>query len=320
MVLNDKTYIGYSKDSEIRYKASSGGIVTSIFYYLFTTKQIQSALCCNFDIKTCRYELKFIYDLKEYKITGSIYQDLDVVSYVKDNINKIKGCVLIVCAPCQVRPLKSILNRNNIKNIIIDYFCSGQTKIEGTYCFYRFLGIKKKDVLCIKYRGDGWPNGIKVELKNGKIIQKENYTEPWKTINASKLYAPYRCIMCKQMISNYSDISVGDPWLKEYINNDRLGNTIFVVHTPIMEKIIDEMISCKRIEVKNVDYGLYIESQHSNIVFKATKNPKLQKIEAKILSNNIYRTIFASNIIMMKIHIYIIRIIKKIYKKINLNS
>ena len=31
-----------------------------------------------------------------------------------------------------------ILRRANIESIIIDYFCSGQTTLDGTYCYYKF--------------------------------------------------------------------------------------------------------------------------------------------------------------------------------------
>lgn len=97
-------------------------------------------------------------------MVGSVYQDMDLVGFIRKHISEIRGRILVVCSPCFVRAIRSILRRANIESIIIDYFCSGQTTLDGTYCYYKFLGISKSQVKNIRYRGGGWPNGIDITL------------------------------------------------------------------------------------------------------------------------------------------------------------
>ena len=306
------TFVGYASDLNIRYASSSGGITTAIIKYLFDCKLINTVLGCTFNVNKCCYELKLIYSYNEYELTGSVYQDLDVIGFIRRNIKSIKGNILIICAPCQVKPIKYILNKNRIKSIIIDYFCSGQTTLEGTYCYYNFLGIKKTDVLNIRYRGNGWPNGIEIKLKNGKLIKKNNYTEPWSTLHRSGLFRPKRCHFCKLSESTDADISVGDPWLEQYKNDD-VGHTLFLVHTKEGLNIIEDMKSKSIAMVKEVDYSFFTTSQKPNIEKKRKVNTNINgiKICLALMTNQMYRTWATKNIHNMKFHIKILRYIIK---------
>ena len=68
-----KSYIGYSTNSDIRYKATSGGIGTTIIKWLFDNKLIGTSISFEFDPITLRYVPKIIHSFDEYQICGSIY-------------------------------------------------------------------------------------------------------------------------------------------------------------------------------------------------------------------------------------------------------
>lgn len=55
-------------------------------------------------------------------MVGSVYQDMDLVGFIRKHISEIRGRILVVCSPCFVRAIRSILRRANIESIIIDYF------------------------------------------------------------------------------------------------------------------------------------------------------------------------------------------------------
>lgn len=264
-----QTFIGYANNEEIRYSSSSGGIITSIIKFLFDTGKIDSFLGCRYNITQHCYEPHIIHSFKEYELVGSVYQEMDLIAYLKKHLSELDKSVLIVCSPCLVRAFRSILNRNNIKSIIIDYFCSGQTTLEGTYCYYRFLGIQKENVRNIRYRGNGWPNGIEIVLKSGEIIKKANYSEPWETIHRSELFRPKRCCYCKRVQSNDADISVGDPWLKKYIDTDTIGRSLFLTHSTLGQRVVEELSNKGDIIIESVDYSLFEQSQRPSILKKS---------------------------------------------------
>lgn len=299
-----ETYIGHACNEDIRYSSASGGITTSVIEHLFATKQIGTFLSCEFVAGKCCYEPKLIYSFEEYEMVGSVYQDMDIIGFIKEHIHKIQGRILVVCSPCLVRAVRSILKRSNIESIIIDYFCSGQTALDGTYCYYRFLGIEKADVQNIRYRGNGWPNGIDITLKDGSHIKKQNYTEPWITIHDSGIYTPKRCFYCKQVESKDADISVGDPWLKEYLNKERVGSSLFLVHTEYGKNIIKELEEQELIQLNKVDYQLFEKSQWPTVVRKGNvaKEKRFYDLQIKLLSKPWYSNFVRKSFKNMKRH------------------
>ena len=140
-------HIGCATNTNDRFRASSGGVGTSIIRYLLSLPDYGTSITFTFDVTSCMYVPKLIYSEDDINICGSIYQDIDLIKFVKENIQHIQGGMVITSAPCQVVGIRQLLNRNNIKNFILSFCCSGQTTIEGTWQYYHFLGIKKDDII-----------------------------------------------------------------------------------------------------------------------------------------------------------------------------
>lgn len=96
-------YVGYSTDKEIRHKASSGGVGTAIIKYLFSLPEYSTSITFVYDKEKCGYILKLIHSFDEFNICGSIYQDIDIFSFIKNNLSNIKDGIVLSCMPCQVR-------------------------------------------------------------------------------------------------------------------------------------------------------------------------------------------------------------------------
>ena len=309
------SFIGYANDKQIRYSSSSGGIITAVIKYLFEAKRIDSFLGCTFNVEKCCYEPTLIHSYADYELAGSVYQEMDLIPFVKEHLAEIKKTILVVCSPCLVKAFRNILKKNGLEAIIIDYFCSGQTTIEGTYCYYRFMNIAKKDVLNIRYRGNGWPNGIEITLRSGEMIRRANYSEPWSTIHGSELFRPKRCFYCKNVESEHADISVGDPWLKEYIDTDTIGSSLFLVHSALGQSIVQEMLSNNKIVVKSVDYELFEKSQRPSLRRKSMVSDmkSYYDLVIKIINIKSYSTWAKKNRKNMKRHIWIMNHIVRPY-------
>lgn len=309
-------YIGYSTDRLIRYKASSGGIGTSIIKYLLSLPGYDTSMTFVYDKDKCGYIPKLIYDFSEINICGSIYQDIDILSFIKGNISNIKNGIVVTCMPCQVQGIRSILNRNNINNFIISFCCSGQTTLEGTWLFYRYIGIGKSQVINMQYRGNGWPSGIQIELFDGRKICRDNYTNPWKLMHQSKLFRPKRCLMCKEDVSYKADVSLADPWLGKYKNSDKIGNTMFLVNTERGLSFIEEMKNKSLLQLIDSSMEDYMKAQGHTVMAKkkASQEKKFNNILSKMGNNIMYKKIMTLYPFMLKFHMIIIRIIYKVVK------
>lgn len=309
-----KYYIGYSSNFEIRNASSSGGIGTSIIQYLLSTDRFGTTVTFVFNKDKCQYEPRIIYNYADYINCGSIYQDISLVGFIKDNINKIKDGIVLTCMPCQVKPIRNLLEKKKIDSFIISLCCSGQTTVEGTWYYYKLLKINKDDVCHMQYRGDGWPSGIKITLKNGNTIKKENYTYPWTIMHKSLLFRPRRCLYCTKKTSQECDVSLADPWLKEYIENDRIGNSIVIISSTSGMEVIKNMLDEKELELKEIEEETYIKSQLGTIEQKAkscnhrTFN-KMMSYMGK--EGSLYKKIATSSVLFLKLHN---RFVKFLYK------
>lgn len=307
-------YIGYSSDKEIRHEASSGGIGTAIIKYLLETKKYGTTMTFVFNSTKCLYEPKLIYDFSEYNNCGSIYQETDNVRFIKEQLKNIKNGIVVTCMPCQVNAIRNILNKNNIKNFIISLCCSGQTTIQGTWFYYKLLGVKKTDVKKIQYRGNGWPSGIQISLKNGDIITKDNYTYPWTLMHKSLLYRPKRCLYCTFKTNPNSDVSLADPWLKEYIENDKIGNSVIICNSAGKD-VLKNMIKADHVVLKEVEEKVYVKSQLGTIESKAqsNKHKSFNRIVGKMgTENSVYKKIVTSSTFLLKLHLKLLKVLHKL--------
>lgn len=274
-------YIGYSCNSGERHKASSGGIGTLIIRHLLTTPDYGTAMTFVFDKSQCAFVPKLIYRFDEYNNVGSIYQDTDNVGFVRDNIDKIKDGIVVTCMPCQVNAIRTLLNRHHIKSFIISFCCSGQTVVEGTWLYYKFLGINKNEVTNLQYRGNGWPSGIQITLADGTKIYHNNWTKPWSTIHLSEFYRPRRCLKCKLDTSYTADISLADPWLKQYLAEEKEGQTLFLINTNEGNKVMTEMQELGLCHFTTTTYQNYYDAQRPNV--EKANRIKNRQIGAKII-------------------------------------
>ena len=303
--MTTRYYIGHATDPDVRHKASSGGVGTAVTRHLLEQPEYGTALTFYFDQETCQYKPKLAYKADDFNMCGSIYQDMDLPRFIRDNIKQIKEGIVVTCAPCQVGPVKSLLKRNGKKGFIISFCCSGQTTTEGTWCLYKFLGIDKQQVSHIQYRGNGWPSGIQITLKNGDRIFRENYTEPWKTIHKSMLFRPKRCHFCKLDTGHNADIAIADPWLPKYIQCDTEGATMLLVNSDLGKDVMDEMVAQQKIELTDSCYDEYAIAQKPNIQKElfVKDNPRFVRWRATLTGKGWYRRWAASSMRNMKRHI-----------------
>ncbi len=312
--LKSSYYIGYSTDKDIRFRSSSGGIGSLLIKHLLATPEYGTAMTFVFNRDKCAYEPRIIYKYDDYNNCGSIYQDTDNIQFLKDNLNKIKDGIIITCMPCQVRPIRCILNKNGIRNFIISLCCSGQTTIEGTWCYYKFLRIEKKHIVTMQYRGNGWPSGIQITLDDGKILKYKNWSYPWTIMHSSLLFRPHRCLNCIVKSVPDSDITLADPWLKEYEENDSIGNSVVISNTEEGYNTLMTLLEYKSVILNEVDEETYYMSQKGTIEKKKmnSQNKRINKLIKRLSNSKMYMRIATSSPIILKAHIKGIAIIKKI--------
>ena len=78
-----KSFIGYSAEPSIRFKATSGGIGSSLLKWLFDKKIVETSISFYFNAEKLRFEPRIIHSFDDYEICGSIYQEIDLRAHFK---------------------------------------------------------------------------------------------------------------------------------------------------------------------------------------------------------------------------------------------
>lgn len=310
--------IGFSTISNTRYQATSGGVGSSILYYLFQTKRISSALAFRFNPQTLHYAPHIITSPKEYTPSGSIYHDINTVAFLKENLKHIKGSFACFTLPCQTSIIKNILSKNGIEHYIIELTCSSQQSFEATEYLLKRQHIPSSDVDKLQYRGNGWPSGINIRLKNGENISLPNNTSLWTRIFHSHLFIMPRCFSCPASRPLHADIQLADPWGIDSPHTETQGRTLCRIGSKKMANLLQEMSAKGVIFAEKRDEADYIRSQFGTIMRK-TYNLKHRKITLwtkSMLTNKTYRTALLEHPWLFEIHFNTYTLIQKVLHKI----
>lgn len=271
-----KAYAGYSTNKDIRYKAASGGIVSSLLLSALKNGTIDSSLTVELS-EDDPFEARAVVVQNRQKILrsmGSKYLPVEFSTALKQIVrdNSIKR-VGIVGLPCHIEGIKkaSLLSPNLQKKIVfmIGLFCKQTKDLRFTDLVLAKMGLKREEVQKIEFRGDGWPGYIRVTLKNGDIVRHpyETFNSLWETFSCS----PVHCLLCSSPLAESADVSVGDAWLDEY-RGDKMGVSLFFVRTKMGLEIADQAVRDDRIHIEAVDPGRIVEAQPRFVVIAKKVN------------------------------------------------
>lgn len=286
----NETYLGYSTNQQIRYKATSGGIGTSLLKYLFEHKLISSSISFEYNSESLQYYPTIIYNYNDYKISGSIYHEIDLVNFIRQNIKQIKGDFACFALPCQSKAIKTIIEKNGHHCYIIGLTCSSQQSIQATSFLLTKLHLKRSEIAHIQYRGNGWPSGIQISLKNNQVVFVPNNNSIWTRIFHSRIFIQNRCFKCQDTLNKNSDITLADPWLSNIMKVDTIGQTLIHCNTEKGKQILLQAFSSSYIYISEFNKEFLILSQQSTLKRKESykKHKKLTTLFRKIIHSPIY--------------------------------
>jgi len=204
---------GYSRVPEFYLHGASGGVVSSILYYLFDRNIIDAALVAFYDDKLNLYG-DFITSKEEVvKHSGSYYQTCRQMLNIK-KIHKYRS-VAVVGSPCHIEAVKKYAKKFNIKNITltISLFCTIGRMRAG---FKDFLK-EKFNINLDAIEASRYLSRYGKERRPGKIIIKTQKSQIEYTLleyldYVDYFYTPIGCFNCRKMFGLDADISVGDDW------------------------------------------------------------------------------------------------------------
>jgi len=266
-------YIGHVTDLNIRYNSASGGLITALLIFAIEEGIINGALVTKMnDARPLEPEV-FIARTKDEIISASKSKYCPVPANIAlKDILKENGRFATVGLPCHIHGIRKaeIINKKLAKKIVLHLglICNHAPTFSATTYLLERMNLKEKDVKKIDYRGEGWPGGMSIILRNGgkKFVQEFNPFYWGHVFNS--YFIPVRCILCMDKICELSDISFGDAW---HLSDSKIGESISVSRSKTGEELLQKAAIKKKIEIKRINSKKILASQGLNLVKKQQK-------------------------------------------------
>lgn len=236
---------GYATDEEIRYHASSGGVLSALSLFCLEKENMEFVLHTGSDPSRPWMNMSVLSRNKGdlLKHTGSRYAPSSPCESL-DLIERSKGPCVFIGKPCDAAAV-SILRERQIQldsnlGLVLTFFCAGPPSTKGTLDLLKRLGVNHDEVDGIRYRGKGWPGDFSV-LYN-KTMNREflSYQESWHFLQK---YRSFRCYLCPDGLGQLADISCGDAWHRYSHDKDDHGRSLVLVRSARGKEILQKAMA-----------------------------------------------------------------------------
>jgi coenzyme F420 hydrogenase subunit beta len=236
---------GYATDPEIRFKGSSGGVVTALALFCLENEDIAGVLQVGANPQNPWKNMPVFSRNKSDLLacTGSRYSPAAPCERL-DWIEQAQASCVFVGKPCDVvglRKSEAVDAKLNSKvSLLISIFCATTPTSKGTQILLEELDVEPEQVEELRYRGCGWPGRTTVKIRgsSGEIRQMD-YEQSWGGILSR--YGQLRCRLCPDSTGEFADISCGDPWYRE-IEPDEPGWSLVLIRTERGREILQKAI------------------------------------------------------------------------------
>lgn len=243
----NKRYVVTGKSSFLNYQLNgqSGGAVTSVLTFLFSSGKIDAALLCrpvaNGD--GMPYLLTNVSQLSECQ--KSIYTPVPLLSDCL-RLRSFKS-VAVVGLPCHLSGLRKIMALKNIPvKYMLGLICDGNLcggVSDGISSFFKVTDahITWKDKNISGYYYHNAP--VSVVDHKGDVYLLHQQTR----IKLKQCFTPLRCWVCPDKLNISADLVFGDPWNLSI--DKKTGESLMIANTSLGEEILRESINKKSIIV-----------------------------------------------------------------------
>lgn len=240
----------WAGDPDIRFRASTGGLLTALGCHLLDTGKVDFIL-----------HAKASQDEPTFGIRQISYTSADVVASMGSRYGPTAPLIdidevldrgkpfAVIAKPCDITALRNYARHEPRVETLVRYWlgiiCGGWMAPDETERFIRSRNVDPKDVTSFRYRGMGCPGRTHFETKDGRVEEARMH-EFWGTENWQ---LPWRCKVCPEGSGETADLAAGDAWPDggntqgSSFDEDRdPGTNIVVVRTTAGEELMDAAI------------------------------------------------------------------------------
>jgi coenzyme F420-reducing hydrogenase beta subunit len=201
---------------------------------------------------------------------GSRYYPVELSSVLRE-LRDEEGVFAVVGLPCFIKALRLLARQDEVFDRRIGYFIGlvcGHMKSSGyAGCIAMQCGIRVADLRAISFRekAAGRPaSSYSVKLEHVENGQIKTLIRPMGDLLCADwgmgMFKCSACDYCDDVVAETADISLGDAWLPEYVN-DGLGTNIVIARSGPMYEILETAKRAGRVVLDDLAPGDIVRSQ-----------------------------------------------------------
>jgi coenzyme F420 hydrogenase subunit beta len=206
--------IGYAGDPEVRFRGSTGGVLTALGRFLLTSGRVKFILHVAASGRDpLRTERRLSFDAAAVlDAAGSRYGPAAPLVDFTELLDRAEPFALIA-KPCDigaVRNLARIDSRvDRYLRYALTFVCGGASDLTKSEEVVGELGLRPEELSLFRYRGYGCPGPTRLEAQDGRSFEL-TYRDMWED-EATWRIQP-RCKICPDAIGESADLAASDVW------------------------------------------------------------------------------------------------------------
>jgi coenzyme F420 hydrogenase subunit beta len=206
--------IGYAGDPTVRYRASTGGVLTALGQFLVTSGRVKFILHVAASRREpMRTDSRLSFDAAAVlEGAGSRYGPAAPLIDFTELLDRAEPFALIA-KPCDIAAVRNLARIDprvdRYLRYALTFVCGGASDLTKSEEVASELGIRPDELSVFRYRGNGNPGPTRLETKDGRSFEL-TYQEMWKD-EATWQIQP-RCKICPDAIGESADLAASDVW------------------------------------------------------------------------------------------------------------
>lgn len=247
--LNTKTdtFVGYSRNEEIRKQSSSGGIFSVVAEWILKQRGVVFGAAFDENLDVHHIAIETVEELAKLRGSKYVQSRLENVYPEAKQYLEMKRKVLFTGTACQIAGLKIYLNREYENLYTIDVLCHG---VPSPKIWRMYLEEKKKQyhtsIEKVEFRNkvNGWKNySMNILFANIQPYCVHFLEDKFMRMFLDNIDLRPSCYACHfKGFPRISDMTIGDSWgIEKYMSDmdDDKGTSIILIHSSNGEKIFE---------------------------------------------------------------------------------
>ena len=234
-------WFGWAADPAVRHAGSSGGVATALLAGALEEDAADAVLAVGLDtenpLRAVGVVCRTPHEVAACR--GSKYNVVPVNSLLRRVLDE-PGRYALVGLPCHIQGLRLAQRRSRRLRerivLALGIFCGLTNEPRATEVAALQAGIAPEELAGVSYRGPGWPGGMRLQARDGRVRRREYPDYHDRHLAA---LVPSRCRLCPDALAEMADVSVGDAWLERFTGSDGVSDVI--VRTPAGERLLEDL-------------------------------------------------------------------------------